>query len=131
MEKIIRHMLENRIWAVVGATQNPSKFGNKIYKRLKSAGYEVYAVNPVYEEVEGDKCYPDLASLPKKPESVNVVVAPERALGVIEEIVGLGLKEIWFQPGAFDEEVISKCEQADLDIVYHHCVLVELNNAGK
>jgi uncharacterized protein len=57
-------MLEKKIWAVIGANNDPDKFGNIIYKRLKSEGYTVYPVNPMYEEVEGDPCYPDLESLP-------------------------------------------------------------------
>lgn len=50
-------MLEKKIWAVVGANQDPEKYGNMIYRKLKTRGYDVYAVNPMYETVEGDKCF--------------------------------------------------------------------------
>ncbi|MDD2481966.1 MAG: CoA-binding protein, partial [Lutispora sp.] len=57
-------MLEKKIWAVVGVNQNPEKFGNKIYKRLKNQEYEVYPVNPVDETIDGDICYKNLSSIP-------------------------------------------------------------------
>jgi len=50
-------MLEKKVWAVVGASDNPEKYGNLIYKKLKSRGYRVYPVNPNYETIDGDKCY--------------------------------------------------------------------------
>ena len=68
-------MLEKKVWAVVGANQNPDKYGNMIYKKLKSKGYEVYAVNPLYDTVEGDPCYKDLSSLPKLPDVIDMVVS--------------------------------------------------------
>jgi predicted CoA-binding protein len=58
-------MLDRKVWAVVGANENPEKYGNMIYRKLRAKGYEVYPVNPNYETVEGDKCYKDLSSLPK------------------------------------------------------------------
>jgi predicted CoA-binding protein len=116
-------MLERRVWAVVGANQNPEKYGNMIYKKLKAKGYEVYAVNPLYDEIEGDQCYKDLSSLPKKPDVVNMVVSPKRAKPVIEEAAKLGVKYVWFQPGTHDDEVIELARRLGLEAV-QACVLV-------
>lgn len=116
-------MLEKRIWAVVGANQNPEKYGNMIYKKLKVKGYEVYAVNPLYDTVEGDRCYKDLASLPRLPEVVNMVVSPKRARAVIEEAAKLGIRCIWFQPGTYDDEVLELTRKIGLEAV-QACVLV-------
>jgi predicted CoA-binding protein len=115
-------MLGKKIWAVVGANQNPEKYGNMIYKNLKARGYEVYAVNPLYDEVEGDRCYKDLASLPKLPDVVNVVVSPKRAMPVIEEAAKLGVKYVWFQPGTYDDEVTELARKLGLEAV-QACVL--------
>ena len=95
-------MLEKKVWAVIGANQNPEKFGWKIYKRLKDKGYEVYPLNPAYETIDGDICYKSLSSMPKVPEVINMVVAPERGKPYIEEAAKLGVKYLWFQPGTFD-----------------------------
>lgn len=127
MEKLIKMMLEQKVWAVVGATPNPEKFGNKIYKKLKKFGYEVYPVNPVYDEIEGEVCYKDLASIPVKVDCVDVVVSPDRAKNVIEEVINLGIENIWFQPGTFTPELIDQSEVAGLNTVYYNCVLVELD----
>jgi len=116
-------MLEKKVWAVVGANQNPEKYGNMIYKNLKSKGYEVYAVNPLYDIVEGDPCYKDLSSLPKLPDVIDMVVSPKRAKPVIEEAAKLGIKYIWFQPGTHDSEVLELAKNLGLETV-QACVLV-------
>lgn len=127
MEKIISDMLEKKSWAVVGATQNPSKFGNRIFKKLQRYGYDVTPINPVYSDVEGVKTFASLSEMPEKPECVNVVVAPERAMTALEEAIDLGIEYVWFQPGAFNEDIIERAESAGVKIVYHACVLVELD----
>ncbi|MDF2986375.1 MAG: putative CoA-binding protein [Eubacterium sp.] len=116
-------MLEKKIWAVVGANQDQSKYGNMIYRKLKSKGYEVYPVNPMYQEVEGDKCYKDLSALPVVPEVINMVVSPKRGRPIIEEAARLGIKYIWLQPGTYDEELLKQVESLGLQQV-QACVLV-------
>ena len=119
-------MLEKKVWAVVGANQNPEKYGNIIYKKLKSNGYEVYAVNPLYDTIEGDPCYKDLSSLPRVPDVINMVVSPKRAKPVNEEAAKLGIKYIWFQPGTHDSEVLELARNLGLETV-QACVLVVTN----
>lgn len=116
-------MLEKKIWAVVGANQDPEKFGNMIYRRLKSKGYEVYAVNPMYDTVEGDQCYKNLSSLPKVPEVVDMVVSPKRGKPVLEEAARLGIRYIWLQPGTYDEDLLKQIAGLGLEAV-QACVLV-------
>lgn len=127
MEKIIAEMLDKKSWAVVGATQNPAKFGNKIFKKLQGNGYAVAPINPVYDSVEGVATFKSLKDMPEKPECVNVVVSPERAAQALEEAIELGIEYVWFQPGAFDLDIIERAEEAGVKIVYHACVLVELD----
>lgn len=126
IEKNKKSMLEKKIWAVVGATPDTEKFGYKIYKKLKTHGYTVYAVNPKYEEIEGDKVYKNLEALPEKPECVDMVVGPKISKGILDEIKKLEIPYVWFQPGTFDEETIDKAESYNLNIVYYDCVLVAL-----
>lgn len=120
-------MLEKKVWAVVGATENETKFGNKIYRKLKRFGYEVYPVNPMYKTIEGDVCYENLSALPKKVDCIDVVVAPERSKDVLAEAIELGIENIWFQPGTFTPEIVEAAEVAGLNTVYLNCVLVELD----
>lgn len=119
-------MLEKKVWAVVGVNQNPEKFGNMIYKRLKNNGYEVYPVNPVYETIDGDMCYKNLSSIPKIPEVINMVVAPEMGKPYIEEAAKLGIKYVWFQPGTFDKELFVLVKEFGMEAL-QACVLLATN----
>lgn len=118
-------MLQKKIWAVIGANDNPDKFGNIIYRKLKDEGYEVYPVNPLYSEVEGDKCYPDLRSIPEKPEVLDMVVSPKRGKAFIEEAAELGIEYIWLQPGTYDQELLALIKDKQLTAI-QSCVLVAL-----
>ena len=127
MEKIIASMLEKKNWVVVGANPNPEKYGNKIYNKLLKFGYNVIPVNPVYDEVEGVKTSASLKDVKEPFDCVNVVVSPKRAMVVVKDAIELGVKYIWFQPGAFDGDVIDYAESNGLEVVFHACVLVELD----
>ncbi len=118
-------MLEKKIWAVIGANNDPGKFGNIIYRKLKSEGYEVYPVNPLHDKVEGDLCYPNLTSLPKKPEVLDMVVSPKRGKAFIEEAAALGIPYVWLQPGTTDTELLKLIQEKRLTAV-QACVLVAL-----
>lgn len=114
-----------RCWAVVGVSQDRSKYGNKIYRDLREAGYTVYAVNPKLTEVEGDTCYPNLSALPKTPEVVNLVVPPQATLGVVEECLKLGISRIWFQPGSEDNGAIEKAKAGGMTVVDNACIMIQ------
>lgn len=116
-------MLEKKVWAVVGANQDPQKYGNMIYRKLRTRGYEVYAVNPLYETVEGDKCYKNLSELPKVPEVIDMVVSPKRGRPVLQEAARLGIRYVWLQPGTYDDELLKQIEDLGLEAV-RACVLV-------
>ncbi len=131
MLDLIDQMLDLPIWAVVGATQTQSKFGYKIWKRLKDEGYEVYPVNPFYSEIEGEPCYPDIKSLPVVPNCINMVIPPEKAEPFIDEAKELGIDKIWFQPGTFDQNILDYTESRSILTVFYNCILVELNKREK
>lgn len=126
IEENKKEMLQKKIWAVVGATPDKEKFGYKIFKKLKEHGYTVYAVNPKYDDIGGDKVYKNLQALPETPECINMVVGPKVSKIILDEIKELEIPYVWFQPGTFDEETIEKAESYNLNIVYYDCVLVAL-----
>lgn len=131
MNKQISEMLKLKKWAVVGATNNPEKFGYKIFKVLQQAGYDVVPVNPGIEEVLGVKCYPSLQDLPAQPEAVDIVVSSKIGEKIVEDCAQLGIKNIWLQPGADAEQVISKAQQLALNVVHHVCIMVEVRSLEK
>ena len=111
--------------ALVGATDHPSKYGNIIYRDLKSKGYRVFAVNPYRDTVEGDPCWRTLTDLPEAPTIVNIVVPPKRTLAVLEECETLGYRNVWVQPGAADTEVRKFLEDHDFNALVDACIMVQ------
>jgi len=82
--------------AVTGVSRTPGGHGsNVVYKRLKQRGYEVFAVNPNTEIVEGDRAYPDLTSIPGGVEAVVIGTKPETAEATMRECADLGIKNVW------------------------------------
>lgn len=124
---LLESMLEKRVWAVVGATENRHKFGYKVAVFLHKKGYQVYGVNPKAQNINEIPCYPDLASLPEKPDVVSFVVPPEATARVVDEGLSQGIQNYWIQPGAGDEKVMEKLMQSGARMVFNHCVMVELN----
>ena len=123
-EALIRDFVNRRLWAVVGASQDRSKFGNRIFRSLRGAGYEVYAVNPRGGELEGVKVYPSLADLPQAPDVVDLVVPPAVTEQVVKEAHQLGLTRIWMQPGAESQAAIDYCHQYGIQVIHNACAMV-------
>jgi len=114
----------NPVIAIVGATDNPEKYGNRIYRDLKGKGYRVYPVNPTRETIEGDPTYADLGDLPEKPDIVNYVVPPPRTLRLLGRAKDLGLMRAWVQPGAENEEVVAYLDDNGFDYMANACIMV-------
>jgi Predicted CoA-binding protein len=123
-------MLEEKVWAVVGASDNKKKFGYKIFKFMHDLGLDVYAVNPGLTEIMGQKCYSNLKELPVKPGAVNLVVAPTIGEQILHDCAILNIKNVWFQPGADSDEIVATANQLGLNVVHHACVMTELRKRG-
>jgi uncharacterized protein len=92
--------LANKRIAVTGVSRHPQDHGsNNVYKRLRERGYEVFAVNPNAEQVEGDRCYRDLRSIPDGVGAVVIGTSPDRAEATMRECAELGIKHVWMHRG--------------------------------
>src|SRR5262245_24602130 len=92
--------LAHRRVAVTGVSRSPKDHGaNVVYQRLRSRGYEVFAVNPNAEEVEGDRCYHDLRSIPGGVEAVVIATSPRHADETMRECAELGIGHVWMHRG--------------------------------
>jgi predicted CoA-binding protein len=88
--------LANRRIAVTGVSRNPERHGgNVVCKRLRDRGYEVFAVNPNADQVEGDRCYPDLRSIPGGVDAVVIATRAETGDETMRECADLGIKHVW------------------------------------
>jgi len=116
---------KKNIFAVIGVSKNPRKYGNKIYKELKFAGYTVFPINPKVKKVEGDICYPSLEKLPVKPDVIDVVVPPKITEKVVKKAVKNGINKVWLQPGSESDKVIDYCKKQDVLVLHNMCIIIE------
>ena len=96
IKKAAAEFLQGRRIAVTGVSRNPTDHGsNVVYKRLRERGYEVFAINPNADEVEGDACFHDLKSVAGGVDGVVIGTRPDLAAGTIEECGELGITRVW------------------------------------
>ncbi len=127
-QQLISDFVNRRVWAVVGVSQDPRKFGNRVFRSLRDAGYTVYPIHPKGGELEGAEVYPSLAGLPQRPEVIDLVVPPVVTEQVVKEAHRLGLTRIWMQPGAESPAAIDYCQQHGIQVVYDACAMVWKRN---
>ncbi len=128
-EELIRQAVKKgNVIAVVGASNNPDKYGYKIYKDLKDAGYKVYPVNAREQEVQGDTAYPTLSSLPEKPDVIDIVTPPQVTENIVREAQQQGIDIVWMQPGAESQEAIAFCKQSGVKEIHNSCIMVARRN---
>ncbi|MDR9450851.1 MAG: CoA-binding protein [Acidimicrobiia bacterium] len=115
--------------AVTGVSRNPQGHGsNIVYQRLRERGYEVFAVNPNADTIEGDRCYHDLASIPGGVEAVVIGTRPETAGATMRECDQLGIKHVWmhrsFGQGSVSPEAASFGREKGITVIDGGCPLM-------
>lgn len=122
---LMPEILAQKVFAVIGASRDPSKYGHMVYVRLKQAGYRVLAVNPNADEVDGDPAYPSLDNLPETPDCVVSVVPPKVTEMVARQAGRMGVRYLWMQPGSESEAAVNAAHAAGLRTVYGGpCIMV-------
>ena len=128
MDKIIESFVQGKRLAVVGASRTGSgknkKFGNIAAKELKERGYQVYLIHPEAQEIDGERCYPNLSAVQGQVDGVLISVPPKKALGVINEAATAGMKNVWLQQGAESTEVLAQARQLGLSVISGKCILM-------
>lgn len=125
IETLRRILKENHIIAVVGLSANwyrPSYFAAKY---LQDHGYRIIPVNPAYEEVLGEKCYPTLLDIPDKVDVVDIFRKPEDVPPIVEDAIKIGAKVLWMQLGIVNEGAAKMAHEAGLEVVMNHCMKIE------
>jgi predicted CoA-binding protein len=124
MQDLIKDFMSLKKFAIVGATDDASKYGNTIFKNLKNRGYAVFPVNPRLDQLEGSKCYHSLSDIPEKVDVVDFVVPPPVTEKTLLECKKLGLNRIWLQPGSESQAAIEYCGQNGMQVVHDVCVMM-------
>jgi predicted CoA-binding protein len=100
--------------AVVGASNDRSKFGNKAVRAYLQQGYDVYPVNPKEETIEGLTCYRSVLDVPAQLDRITVYLPPAVSVKVLDEIAAKGAKEVWLNPGAESDAVLDRATELGL-----------------
>lgn len=111
--------------AIVGATNDSSKYGNIIYRDLKNKKIRVFGINPKATTIDGDKAYHTLSDLGFVPDIIDMVIPPKIGLATIKDAVANGYDNFWLQPGAESEEIIQYLEENKKNYLAYACVMVE------
>lgn len=117
-------LLSARTIASVGLSSNQEKESYWIVSYLKDQGYRIIPVNPMADEILGEKVYPDLESVPEKIDVVQVFRKPEDVPPVVDSAIKIGAKVVWMQEGIVNEEAAQKARQAGLQVVMDACMRV-------
>jgi predicted CoA-binding protein len=124
----IAAFLAQERFAVVGASPDRAKYGNKCLRAVLQSHREVVAVHPRETEVEGVPAYPSLAAIPVPPQAVSVITPPRVTEAVLAEAASLGILHVWLQPGAEDAAVLARAAELGLDVIAGGpCLLVALH----
>lgn len=111
--------------AVVGASRDPNKYGNKVLRAYLQNDMPVYAVNPKETLIEGVACYPDLASLPQPVHGISIITPPSVSEKIVEQAAAAGIQHLWMQPGAESPAAVERAEALSINLIAGDaCLLV-------
>ena len=114
-------------FAVVGASRDRSKYGNKVLRCYQQNGRTAYPVNPNADEIEGLACVPDLASLPNQVKAASIITPPKITEKIVEQAAEAGVQHLWMQPGAESKAAVERAAELKLQIIAGGpCILVTL-----
>ena len=117
MDLVDEQLTNSKTIAVVGLSGDPERTSYRVTRYMQQQGYRIIPVNPMVEEVLGEKSYPDLKSVPEPIDMVNVFRRSELVPPVIEEAIEVGVKYIWMQDGVINTEWAAKAEAAGIPVV--------------
>jgi len=126
-ESVDDFLAQKRI-AVLGVSRGGREAANTVYRKLRGAGYQVFAVNPNADEVEGDTCYPNLTSIPGGVESVVIATTPEVTESVVRDCAEQGISRVWmhrsFGKGSVSQAAADFCRDSNITVIPGGCPMM-------
>lgn len=116
----------SRTVAVIGASNNPEKYGNKAVLAFAAKGFRVFPVNPREHEIAGLQAYPSIADVPETPDIISLYLRPEQTMRILEEIAAKGCGEVWLNPGTESVELKASMDAQGIKHL-EQCSLVALS----
>ena len=103
--------------AIIGASSDRAKFGNKAVRAYVQQGYTVYPINPKEAQIEGLPAFKSIADVPGRPNMISVYLPPPVLLKVLPDIAAKGCDELWLNPGTESDEVVAEAERLGLNVI--------------
>jgi predicted CoA-binding protein len=123
----VKQFLAQKRFAVVGASADRAKYGNKVLRCYLQHGRDAVPVNPKDATVEGLAAFKSLAEIQPKPDAVSIITPPKVTEAVVEEAARLGIRHVWMQPGAESDAAIARAKALGLHVIAGGpCLLVAL-----
>ncbi|MCX6122484.1 MAG: CoA-binding protein [Ignavibacteriales bacterium] len=122
--KSIDDFLSQKKLALIGVSRDTKQLANVAYRFLKTHGFTVYPVNPNADKIEGDRCYPNIKSLPEKVDGVVIMLPPEKTMKVLPEILEAGIEHVWLQQQTESPQAIQFCKDHNIRVVYGECIMM-------
>jgi predicted CoA-binding protein len=127
MDKQIEAFFTSKAFAVIGASNDRSKYGNKVLRCYLQKNKKVYPINPKETVIEGLPCLPTLKDLPPEVDSISIITPPSVTEKIVEQAIMKGIKHLWMQPGAESEAAILAAQASGLTVIAGGpCILVVL-----
>ena len=118
-------MNSSRTIAIVGLSSKPDQPSYRVASYLKEQGYKMIPVNPAEKEILGERCYPDLTSIPESIDVVDIFRRSEKVPPIVEEAIRIGANAVWMQEGVINEEAAARARKAGLMVVMDKCMRKE------
>lgn len=112
--------------AIVGASSDRRKFGNKAVRAFKAGGWTVYPINPREDEIEGLKCYQSILDTPDPVERISMYVPPQTGMSMLEDIASKNPEEVFFNPGTANVEILARAEDLGINVI-QACSIVDIS----
>ncbi len=109
--------MNHKTIAIVGASNDRAKFGNKAVRAFVKQGYDVFPVNPKEDTVEGLRAYKSVSEVPLRPKMISVYLPPLVLMKILPDITARGCDELWVNPGTESDEVIAEAERLGLNVI--------------
>jgi hypothetical protein len=116
--------------AVIGLSDNPDKPSHYVSAYMQQQGYKILPVNPSLTQVLGEPAYASLTDLPVKPDVVNVFRVPSFLPAIVDEMLELGLRDLWVQQGIVNLDAAARAEEGGIRVVMDRCIMVEHRRAN-
>ena len=117
MDLVDEQLQNSKTIAVVGLSGDPDRISFRVTRYMQEQGYRIIPVNPMVEEVLGEKSYPDLKSVPEPIDMVNIFRRSELVPPVVDQAIEIGVKYIWMQDGVINPESAAKAEAAGIPVI--------------